>query len=417
MKNVRESANRWFGLIKSNFESKLKKAFEKNNRYETFYLLSIIFFILYWSIGFLFNKCDLTIAKYMCVIIGTVFLAVSAFTSKFNKKELIIWGVSLLFSIYIYLGTGKQYEGVLTIAPSIIAIKNISLNKAIKVMNVTLLVVFFVFIILNVLNLIPNDIGYKVDKFGRTYKMYLFGGQHGNTVYMYFFCILSTYIYINKQCFDIKKVISCLICTVVLYYFLRSRTGIILSTLLIIGAKTIEIKSIRDKVIANKYVKECIKFLVTNFHIIICVAILLLSTIFLNTHISKLLDNLVTNRISCTNVYITNFGLSLFPRNIIDSFVFDNMYSFMIVHYGIIFGLIYCLLYKETIKKLFKNRMYMEILFIGIYALYAYSEKGFLKVFCNFPMLFWAYLIYNNLFTYKNEVDKNENINCKNVSL
>ena len=43
---------------------------------------------------------------------------------------------------------------------------------------------------------------------------------------------------------------------------------------------------------------------------------------------------------------------------------------------------------------------------ILLYGLYAYCEKGFLKIFCNFPMLFIAYLMYD-IFKEQNE-EKNQ---------
>ena len=135
--------------------------------------------------------------------------------------------------------------------------------------------------------------------------------------------------------------------------------------------------------------------------------VVLFSTVLYNTAIAQTLDKIITSRLSCANYYFTDFGTSLLPRYVPEYLVFDNMYAFMVVEYGIIFTVTYCFIYYKTIGKLLKNKRYVEIYMIILYALYSYCEKGFLKIFCNFPMLFIAYLLYD-IFEENNEVKKNE---------
>lgn len=212
------------------------------------------------------------------------------------------------------------------------------------------------------------------------------GMQHGNPLSLIVFCILSTYLYTNINNYSWKHFIFSMLLSIITYFAFHSRTTLILCLILTLGIPIVlKIKKL------NKIVGYVLKL----FPVIMIIAVILLSTVLYNTPLAQMLDTIITNRLTCANYYFYNFGVSLLPRYIPEYLVFDNMYAFMVVEYGIIFTIIYCVFYSKTIRKLLKNKRYIEVFLILLYALYAYCEKGLLKIFCNFPMLFIAYLFYD----------------------
>ena len=377
---------------------------KKNSNYEKFYLIFISFMMAYWTLEMTCIYTNFIKLKYILVLLGVISLVISLFNNKFTKKEKQYFCVGMIATIMCYVLTGLQHEGILTIIPTIFGIKNVNIKNVLKTMFYTLSIIFIIFIIFNIIGIIPYEITYKIDKFGTEYKMISLGKQHGNPLYLCIFCLISLYMYINKEKMNWKKYVSCITVTLFGYILFQSRTALILSVILIFGFLVIQKSKINN---INKF----LKFMLRNFHFIMFIMVIALSTFMYNTKIALMLDNIITSRLTCSHFYFESYGVTLLPRKILESLVFDNMYGVVTIHYGIIFVVFYCLIYQKTIKKLLENKKYIEVFLIIIYALYAYSEKGFLKVFCNFPMLFIAYLLYDNIFdeTYKYE-NKSSNI-------
>lgn len=382
-----------------------EKVIEKKNKFcEKFYLIFISLMTIYWSLEIIGAYTNFGKLKYICVLLGGISIIISLLNNKFTKKEKKYFLAGIIATIMCYVTTGLQHEGILTIVPTIFGVKSININKVLKTMFNTLFTVFMIFILFNIIGIIPFEITYKIDRFGQEYRMYSFGKIHGNNLYLYIYTLIALYMYINKETMNWKKYIICIIISIISYILFQSRTAFVLSILLICGFIIIN-------KLQTKNINVFLSIILKNFHFIMFIIVIALSTFMSNTAITELLDKIITSRLSCAQYYFENYGISLFPRKIIESLVFDNMYAGITIHYGIIFVIIYCLIYQSTIKKLLENKKYIEVFLIIVYALYAYSEKGFLKVFSNFPMLFIAYLLYDNLFE-SNNIGKNKYFNA-----
>lgn len=354
---------------------------------EIFYLIFIVLCEIYWFNGVAYAKMGYTkYITYPFIIIAAVSYIIYIITNRYSIKEWIILCVGIAASIYYYIGTGMQFEGILTLVPAIMGMKKINIKKVTKAMCITLTISYVLFILFNAIGLVPCTNAIKTGNDGTEYKMLALGTQHGNALYLLFFCILSTYLYSNIDKYSWKHFIALFAIIILAYAAFKSRTGFLLSFIMLLGA--LIVKKIKN-------LNKVIRFLIKLFPFIMIVAVALLSTILFDTALAQIMDKVITNRLTCANFYLEYYGVSFLPRYIKEYIVFDNMYAFMLVEYGIIFSIIYCSLYTITLGKLLKNKKYVEAFMILLYGLYAYCEKGFLKIFCNFPMLFIAYLMYD----------------------
>ena len=365
---------------------------------EIFYLIFIILCEIYWFNGIAYAKMSyVKYITYPFIILAAISYLIYIITSKYSIKEWIILCVGMAVSVYYYIGTVMQFEGILTLIPAIIGMKKINIKKVTKAMCITLTISYVLFILFNVIGLVPWTNAIKTGNDRTEYKMLSLGTQHGNPLYLLFFCILSTYLYSNIDKYSWKHFIILLAITILAYAAFKSRTGFLLSLIMLLGALIVR---------RIKNLNRVICFLIKFFPFIMVIGVTLLSTTLFDTALAQIMDKVITNRLTCANFYLEHYGVSLLPRYITEYIVFDNMYAFMLVEYGIIFSIIYCLLYTNTLGKLLKNKKYVEVLMILLYGLYAYCEKGFLKIFCNFPMLFIAYLMYD-IFKEQND-EKNQ---------
>ena len=85
----------------------------------------------------------------------------------------------------------------------------------------------------------------------------------------------------------------------------------------------------------------------------------------------------------------------------------DNGYVYMSVAFGVIFMVVFSILYVKLFKEMYKRKMYVEIAALMIFNIYTLSEKLFLNIFTNSTIVFFVYILYNNI---EKESEMTENI-------
>lgn len=130
---------------------------------EILYLTFIIFCEIYWFNGIAYAKMSyVKYITYPFIFVAVIIWIMHSIIAKYNKKQWAALVIGLLISVVYYVGTGLQFEGILTIVPAIIGIKNVEIKKVTKVMSYTLIISYILFICLNIIGLVPYTESIKI---------------------------------------------------------------------------------------------------------------------------------------------------------------------------------------------------------------------------------------------------------------
>ncbi len=349
-------------------------------------------FTAIWFLGYMYSGVipHLNIINKILLVIGAVFFLIGWLSEKYTKKEYVIQFLFLGLLGLVFLMSGKEDEGILTIILAIVGTKNLSIKQITKVMFFTMLVLFIILIILTLIQIIPYSTYQKADAFGNTYDTIEIANKHGNSTYLCIFAIEALYLYTYYSKLNIKKCILIQSILIGAYFLFYSRTGFLLGTLTLWGI--LIIKKMQEK---EYKINKILAFLIENSYLLMFLFVYIMGVFFYETSIGEFINKLVTSRLYEANYYITKYGVGLFPK-VVDFYICDNAQTFMMVKFGVIYTIIYLVVYYKTMKNLVKRNKYIETFFIIIFLLYSYCEIVFLKPFPNFSILFLMYAFYPN---------------------
>lgn len=366
---------------------------------ELFYYIFFVCFIVYWELDTLLinSGIDYSLLSNLSFIIGGVSFAILWFLSKFTFSEIIKQIIFLIIILFVFIKSGMDNTGLLVLFPAIVGLKNVKIKDVVKIMFWTLSITFSIFLILCVIKVIPFATFVKVDAYGNSYNMITFGNQHGNTIYVIWFNILCSYIY---SYFDkIKKInfLILIIISLILYFLLCSRTGIILSLLTILLVYYVKYKK---HTISGK-LKIFVDFILEYSYVIFYIIVFLIAAYLYDTQFYEILNNVVSSRIAEVRHYLVDVGFGWLPKKVIYYWICDNTQIKILVSYGMLFTCMYLALSVKTLKYLTKNSMTIEIVMMIMYLLYSYSEVAFFKPVSDFTMLFFSYALFRSYYQSK----------------
>lgn len=368
---------------------------KKDNLYIAYCcIMSIVFFMRYFELSETINNLLMLVTA---IAIGLFFLY--WINVKFTKKELLKQIIILGIATAAYFLSGCEYEYIILTVLAVVGSKNIEIKKITKYMFITLLVVFIIYMLGIILNIIPNTTYVKTDKFGNNYTTYTFGG-HGNAFFCIWFTLIILYIYSFFEKIRFIHIVILEIISLVFYFLTYSRTGIVIVSILLIA--TAVLKILGNKIDKIKFIPKFIKLLTIIIIPLMFITVYVLSTKLYGGELYSTVNNLITARLEVANYYISNFGVELLPQDYDVTVTFDNLYAFIMVTFGWGITILICSIYIKLIRQLCKEKKYLEILIIMVFVLYSFSEKMFINVFRNFSILFFQY----TLFRKEKEVEK-----------
>ena len=181
---------------------------------------------------------------------------------------------------------------------------------------------------------------------------------------------------------------------VISYLLLSCRTGLILGTLSIWGVYCM--KTIFNERELPSVLNKIIKILAENSYLIMFLFVYIVGVYFNQTSFFDIINKIISSRIHEAYYYLTKVGMGLLPKYVKYYYICDNLQTYIMVCFGLIFTITYLILHYMAIKNLIKNGRKIEVLFMIIYLLYTYCEAVLLKPFSNFSILFLIYAFYPN---------------------
>lgn len=370
--------------------NKLKMNFKENKR--EFVVLSFLALITFCK-GLGLSSND---KIYVIIfIIASICMLLKAITDKFTKKEFVII-FSLLGIGILNLIIGNQTV-ILFTAIILCCMKNVSIEKTIKVMFVARLIAYLLIIFLVGSGICENNymLFYRDGEYIKRYSLIF---SHPNLAHSSFaiIVILGIYIFYNKL-----NVINVLIVEVLnygLYLLTYSRTGFLICSIFLIFALLFK----KFKII-QKIIKKIIKY-----YLIFLIFLSLLSGILYDkVDIFQKADKLLTGRIGYINELITKYDIPIIGnQKYNEDVLFDNGYISLLYEGGLLATIWFIYIYNKTTKLLIKENRNKEILLLIIFMTYSITESYLPNVIMNPTLLFFALYIFRK--------SKGDNINEDN---
>ncbi len=315
----------------------------------------------------------------------------SILRKNYKQKELIvIFGISLVL-LYTSL-TNKYYDPLISFL-FIIAIKNSDINSIIKKIYKCNLYMLALHSIFTVVGLISGRI-VLINFIRGVYRVNL-GFVHPNSFGAFCFVMISMNLWINYEVLNRKKYLFSIFIAVVCFFLSQSRTAFFLSIICII----LVMLSKRNALLI-KCVNLAAKILFPLSALFVYVLVRLYEK---GSEIAILFDNFLTGRINLGAFALNRVGFTYLGRFIdfygrlasyqadytLNTFTFDCIYTFMFCSMGLIYVVIFSLLFYLLAKR--KNVLINIYLILWI--LYGITEVTCLNGFNFFPFFLLVVLI------------------------
>ncbi|AEB30202.1 hypothetical protein CAR_c15430 [Carnobacterium sp. 17-4] len=333
---------------------------------------------------------------YATKIISVLLFISTLFLQKTTPKTIIKKLIIVIIIVIVFYQTKSISLLYFTVA--VIASKNIKLEK------IAYLDVFFRFsglfitITLFLLGIIEEYNLYRIDE-GVSSIRHSLGYAHPNTLFMHVFIIAIDIIVLRYNKLNFKTLLILNFFLGVFSNITSSRTGMIvficLSILIFLQKKFN---------ILNK--SKIIRIIITY-----SISIFTLSTYFLvyaynnSSSLVYILDTMITGRIRSAAYYWNTYGLSILgqPTNRLSTidalltnqraYILDNVYFNLLISQGVVFTIIYIVLYTKLIKKLFNEKNEIAILLIFTFFVYGLTEGIPLNIEFNYTALLLGNII------------------------
>lgn len=322
-------------------------------------------------------------ADFLLIGLSLVCFVVKIVKQKYSFKGLIIFAIVGLVALYTSTII-NDYSIVITVV-TLFALRNYDFNKFIRTILKTegWLCLFHILYSLLYSTLISRE-KFVVSANGRV--RFGFGFGHPNVFSAILFCMIMMYIYLNYDNNLKGKLIATSIVEFTAYAFTYTRTSLI-TYLLFVFLIAIERMELGKKVIryVTKFVIPCLSLIMY----------FLVQGYLKGNAIAYFANSIFTSRIKLGAYAFKDYGLTVFGQFVryldkitwdskwgLNTFTFDNMYTYMIISVGIFWLVLVAVLFYAASKR-YDSRM---LIFMVSWALYGLSENTIINGYFCFPI-------------------------------
>lgn len=356
-------------------------------------------FYIFWTVLLVGKGLGMTsenLAMIAITWVAIVFAIFKLIATKWKKQELLVSVVLLIIGLLVFV-KARDAAVLLTII-SICAVKDIDLRELFRYSFWLKFGLFFVRTSLALTNVMDRQVLVRNDSGNIHTVRYALGyGQPNSTHYTLFvICVLLFLSYKNLKSWTL---ILMELYNVFIFSYTNSRTGFLMTTLLILCVWIIKSKMIQKvfnglgKPLCYSYVVLAGLSFITPYFID-----LLMKHVGMGTFLARLKSGTV---ILATNT------LTLLGTGDIKT---DYGFVFIGFQYGFIVLLLYIIANTVLMRIFFKRRYYIEFFVVLIYAIYTIAESYSASVLMNPSLILLSILLYKNN---KNKYMNGDEINDK----
>ena len=220
---------------------------------------------------------------------------------------------------------------------------------------------------------------------------YRFGLSNPNTVPIVFFAIITAYNLQHDESITYKKIALEAIMTGIVYYFTRSRTGLLVLVFYLAAlffAKILD-KSLLFKIVLWPFQYSFLVFAAISYYATVS---------FVRTNSFWVqINSLLTGRLYAWQRYLERYGINPFGNRLDGSLygAFDNAYLQLLVKYGWLTFIVYAIMFIVVSRYAYKRRNWVLMMTIIAYQVYFITEFGPILInFCTVLLIF-AYVLFD----------------------
>lgn len=408
-----------------------------NDKKELIYLISFSIFVLFCHLTFSvltseigFLSTIISVIEWLVFGLFSLLILLEVFLFK-TKKFTWLFCVAFVLSFFTIFITGNTFIVNLLILS--MGLKNIKSDKIVKAWLIPTIIAFSFLVTLAVLEKIPNWT-YERNEFKLRYSL---GYSYPTPTASFFMFIVLAYIYLKKTNITFLELLLMSIAATLVYALTDSRTGWILTMLIIVGA--LIFKLLKNKIDISKFLnKKSIIFIVCLIPLV-CILISLLLTYLYAQKVpfAISLNKVLSGRLKLQLQAFNNYSQSLFGQNIkwsgwggygyivsTENFVYnyvDNSWIRMIFDYGIINTILYTFILSFSFYSILKQKDFW-LLFTVLFFVVDTLIEGFLlnPGTCFIFIMFAMFLKTDKAICFKKEKTDNntlieEDNNFKNI--
>lgn len=325
------------------------------------------------------------------IVIGIICMIVKISCTKYAKNEWVVFMSSLFVSLLLLYIKGDETFLVITIF--IMAMKKSNIRILVKCWTYCNIILFCLAIIYSIIE------GQNIYIIGRyegihmiDVKRYSFGFSHPNGVLAAFFRIICGVIYLDENK-STKKIIMLELITLLLYYYTKSRTGVVCITLFLLMCFLIQ-----------KGKGTFVELIIAKIFLGVEISVVLFDLIAVYTYgKSKFiiaLDYILTGRFSLSYRMFDYIKWSLFGTDVqaeLLPYALDNSLWYVILMQGFVLFLLLTILYCWSVWKFEKRGKYLEANIILAFTLYSICENMYSAMFLNLGLILACYYLNNGV--------------------
>lgn len=342
-------------------------------------------FYIFWTLLLVGKGLGMTSTNPEMVAItwvAIIFAICKLIATKWEKQELIRSGVLLVLGLLIFMAT-RDAAVLLTII-SICAAKNIDLRDLFKYSFWLKFGMFFVMTSLALVNVIDRQVLVRYDSGDIHTVRYALGyGQPNATHYTLF--VIYVLLFLSYKNFKTWILILLEIYNAFIFSYTNSRTGFLMTSLLILCVWTIKSK-VLYKIFKSFGKPLCYSYL-------LLAGLSFTTPYFINVIMQYSGLGTFLSRFKTGTAILTTNTLTLFGSGNITT---DYGFVFIGFQYGLIVLLIYILASTSLMKKFFKHQYYIEFFIVFIYAIYTIVESYSASILMNTSLILLSTLLYQN---------------------
>lgn len=328
-------------------------------------------------------------------LICVVLWLIKVINDSWTLNQLIVLLILGVIVAINYLISGKETLIVTYLLFS--GMKGISVKNVLRITFLIRLIGFLLVIMLVLLG-IRENVATQFWRNGEFITRYSLGFGHPNLFHSSFFMIVLLYLTVIKRKKDTAILIIIGVLNYIVYVLSSSRTGYIITLILLIAIFAVE---------KSRYARKILYGVLPYIQIMFTFVTFFIAKYLPGSSIYALIDKLLTGRFTYSTRQL-DFFPNLFGHNFNSSdILFDNSYSMMLSMYGIVISLIFTWGYWIIAKKITKNKNNMFMIILIMMSILFFAESYLPSGLMNFTI----YIMGGYFFDYPNS---SMNINLSN---
>lgn len=378
---------------------------ERLNNYKN-QLFYLAYFIMILNSS-LMRNINSKISKILIVVYIILFI-LNITMKRYKIKEFIFIHIMIALGGIVFI---KSYElQILILIILILSSSEIKIDKVIKIDFFTRLIGVILTILLCAVGVTKDFTMYRYDIAGNIIDIrHSLGFIHPNTLSIQIFMLIMSYVYLRYKYIKLNEYIILFFTMHIFTEITDSRTPMICTAIALIFLLIFK----KFKIINKNIVRNIIIYIVP---ICTIISFLLIYLYKYDMQIVNIVNKLLSGRIKSANYFLETYGISLLGQNIklvsiLDyqstseqMRILDNLYASLSIRSGMIFLILYNILYVKLNKYLINNSYIYECIIITVISLYGLVEKAPINSELNFTLILLGLVIFRRKLNYNIDI-------------